>query len=400
MFADRDYVAYFAARQGSAIGSGIETVAVGWQVFQVRHQPFDLGLLGLVMFLPQALLAFPAGFAADRYDRRMVCIICTVLQIAGMLAFARLAATHAQSLVAYLAVAAVVGIANATAAPAQRSLLATIVRGEHFLRAQALTSSVNEFLSLASPALGGVLLLAGAPVAFIAAAAAYAAVAAAYAALRARGSASGALTMLEGAGEALRFVVDRKIILGAISLDLFAVLFGGATALLPVYADSILHVGPAGLGILRSAPALASGIVAAILIRRPLRRHVGRTLLLTVAGFGIATIVFGLSRSMWLSCAALAATGGFDMVSVVIRVALVQMGTPNALRGRVSALENVFIGASNELGEFESGLLAAFAGTTASVVIGGIGTLAVIALWAGLFPALRRFDRFEDAEPR
>lgn len=367
-------------------------------MFLLRHQPFDLGLLGLVLFLPQALLAFPAGYIADRYDRRLVCIICVSVQAACMVLFALLARSATASLALYLSVAAMVGIAGAVDAPAQRSLLATIVRGEHLLRAQALTSSLNQFVSVASPALGGALLLLGAPVAFATAALGYAAVVAAFMLLRPRGPASSELTLLAGANEALRFVFSRKVLLGAISLDLFAVLFGGATALLPVYADTILHVGPAGLGLLRTAPALGSALVAAVLIRRPLRRHVGRTLFFTVAGFGVATIVFGLSRNVWLSLAALAATGGFDMVSVVIRVGVVQLGTPNALRGRVSALENVFIGASNELGEFESGTLAAFVGTPASVVIGGIGTLVVIALWAAFFPALRAFDRIDEPE--
>ena len=363
----------------------------------MRHQPFDLGLVGLALFLPQALLAFPAGYAADRYDRRLICIACAVVQGLGMLIFAWLALHGTHSLALYLSVAALVGTANAMEAPAERSLLATIVRGSNFLRAQALTSSINAFVSIASPAVGGGLLALGAPVAFFAAAAAYAIALGAFALLEPRGEASGELTLLAGAGEALRFVVARKVLLGAISLDLFAVLFGGATALLPVYADSILHVGPVGLGLLRSAPGLGSALVAAALVRRPLRRHVGRTLFLTVAGFGAATIVFGLSRNLWLSLAALAATGGFDMVSVVIRVGVVQLGTPNALRGRVSALENVFIGASNELGEFESGTLAQFVGTPAAVVIGGVGTLLVIALWAIFFPPLRRFDRLDDA---
>ena len=371
-------------------------MAVGWQVFLLRHQPFDLGLVGLALFLPQALLAFPAGFAADRYDRRLICICCAAAQAAGMLLFAWLAFKGEKSLPLYLGVATLLGIAAAIEAPSERSLLATIVRGEHFLRAQALTSSVTQLISISSPALGGALLALGAPIAFCTAAAGYMAALIAFTLLEPRGEASGELTLREGAGEAVRFILARKVLLGAISLDLFAVLFGGATALLPVYADSILHVGPIGLGLLRSAPAVGSALVAAWLVRHPLRRHAGRTLFLTVAGFGIATIVFGISRNLWLSLIALAATGGFDMISVVIRVGVVQLGTPNELRGRVSALENVFIGASNELGEFESGTLAQFVGTPAAVVIGGIGTLAVIGLWAVLFPPLRRFDRLEE----
>jgi len=204
--------------------------------------------------------------------------------------------------------------------------------------------------------------------------------------------------LLHAAIEGIRFIFKRKIVLGAISLALFAVLFGGATALLPVYAASILHVGPTGFGILRSAPALGAALVAAFIARHPLKRRAGRVLFYCVAGFGVATIVFGISKNFWLSVIALALTGGFDMVSVIIRVALVQLGTPDAMRGRVNAVENVFIGASNELGAFESGTLAAFIGTEASVVAGGVATLVVIALWTVLFPKLRTFDRLDPSQ--
>ncbi|MBD5656070.1 MAG: MFS transporter, partial [Candidatus Eremiobacteraeota bacterium] len=193
--------------------------------------------------------------------------------------------------------------------------------------------------------------------------------------------------------EGLRFIASRPVIAGAISLDLFAVLFGGATALLPAFADTIFHVGPTGLGAMRSAPALGAAVVAAAIARRPLERHVGRTLLIAVAGFGLATIGFGIATNFVLSLALLVVVGGTDMVSVVIRSGLVQLATPNAMRGRVNAVENVFIGASNELGEFESGTLAGLIGVVPAVVAGGVGTLAVIALWGVFFPALRRADR-------
>jgi MFS family permease len=393
LLAERDFVAYFIARMGGAIAYRIESVAVGWQVFLLRHQPFDLGLVGLTLFVPQVVLALPSGFIADRFDRRIVCTLCALGEAASLLVFVGLASTGSRSLLAYLSATALVGIFHALGTPAERSLLAGIVRSQHFVRAQALTSSLGQLIVIAAPALGGALLVLGAPVAFSGAALVYVVAALGFWALRPRPVAPDDIPLGRAAGEGVRFIFSRPVLLGAISLDLFAVLFGGAVSLLPVYADQILHVGPAGLGILRSAPAVGGALVAAAIVRRPLSRNIGPLLYATVAGFGVFTIVFGLSRNMLLSLFALAATGGFDMVSVVIRNMIVQLGTPDAMRGRVNAVENVFIGASNELGAFESGTLAAFVGTVASVVLGGIGTLAVIAAWFFLFPALRRFDR-------
>lgn len=400
LFADRDFVAYFLARQGSSFAYRIEGVAVGWQVFQLRQQPFDLGLVGLMLFVPEVLLALPAGFVADRFDRRLVSLAGALTELLGMTFFAILALRHSHSLAAYLGATLFVGAAHAIAAPSDRSLLAGIVRSSHFVRAQATTSSLGQLIVIAGPAIGGALLVLGAPYAFGVAALGYAMSACGYLALSPRGSAGGEeLSLGKSAMEGIRFIFARPVLLGAISLDLFAVLFGGATVLLPVFASSILHVGPAGLGGLRSAPALGAAIVAATIARWPLQTRIGPLLYVGVAGFGIATIVFGLSKNLALSLVALVATGGFDMVSVVIRNALVQLETPNAMRGRVSAVENVFIGASNELGAFESGTLAAFVGTEASVVIGGVGTLVVIALWSVLFPQLRRFNRFGEDSP-
>ncbi len=393
LLGQREFVAYFLARQGAGLASRIEGVAVGWQVFLLRHQPFDLGLVGLALFVPQVALAFPAGFIADRFDRRAVCVLSTLGACGGMVAYLALALTGSHSLASYLLVTLAIGSAHAIAAPAQRSMLAGIVRSGEFVRSAALSNTIGELIDFAGPALGGVLLFFGTPIAFGGAALVYGAAVFGYAALRPRGPAHERVGLVRGAREAIRFIVDKPVLLGAISLDLFAVLFGGATALLPVYADQILHVGPLGLGALRSAPAIGAGLVAFAIVRRPLERRAGPLMFLTVAGFGVATIVFGASRNIWLSLVALAAIGAFDMVSVVIRQALVQLGTPDALRGRVSAIENMFIGASNELGEFESGTLASFIGTQPSVVLGGIATLAVIAMWAVFFPPLRRFDR-------
>lgn len=397
LFGQREFLAYFFARQSALLAFSIEDVAMSWQVFQLRHNPFDLGLIGLVLFVPQLLLALPAGVLADRYDRRMICIASTLTEALGLCGFVALVFLHVQSLAIYLGAVAFVGIAHSMGIPAQRSLLATIVRSEHFVRAQATSSSVGQLITIAGPAVAGALIALSTSIAFGAAALSYVAATVAFTFLQPREMAYENVPLLRAALEGIRFIFNRKIVLAAISLDLFAVLFGGATALLPVYATTILHVGPTGFGALRAAPAAGAAIVAAFIVRHPVSRKAGRTLLICVAGFGAATIVFGISRNFTLSLVALALTGGFDMVSMVIRNVLVQLRTPDAMRGRVGAVENVFIGASNELGAFESGTVASLIGTQASVVLGGIATIVVILAWAALFPELRRFDRLVEA---
>jgi MFS family permease len=399
LFAQREFAAYFAARQTSLLAFSIEDVAMSWQIFQLRHNPFDLGLIGLVLFLPQLLLAIPAGMLADRYDRRAICVLSTLTEAAGLCGFVALVLLHVHSLAIYLAAVAFVGTAHSIGIPAQRSLLANIVQAEHFVRAQATSSSASQLITIAGPAIAGALIAGSTMVAFAAAAACYIAAAAAFTRLSPREISHGGVPLFAGALEGIRFIFDRKVVLGAISLDLFAVLFGGAVALLPVYATSILHVGPTGFGALRAAPAVGAAVVAAYIARRPLSRNAGRLLLLTVAGFGAATIVFGVSRNFVVSLVALALTGGFDMVSMVIRTVLVQLRTPDAMRGRVGAVENIFIGASNELGAFESGTVASLIGTQASVVLGGVATIVVILLWSVFFPELRKFDRLVEAAP-
>lgn len=371
----------------------IEDVAVSWQIFQLRHSAFDLGLVGLVLFLPQLILALPAGVLADRADRRLICIVFSLVEAVGLGGFIALIAFGVHSLAVNLAAVAFIGIAHAAVVPAQRSLLANIVPPERFVRAQALTSSAGQLITIAGPAAGGALIAVSTPAAFFAAAVAYVAATAAFLFLSPhRTERAQDEPVMRAAFEGLRFIFRKRLILGAISLDLFAVLFGGATALLPVFATQILHVGPQGFGFLRAAPAAGAAIVAGYVARRSLDRGAGSLLLFCVAGFGVATIVFGLSRNFVLSILALALTGAFDMVSVVIRNALVQLGTPDEMRGRVGAVENVFIGASNELGAFESGGVAAVIGAPASVVLGGAATIAVILLWSILFPELRRFE--------
>lgn len=396
LFSHRSFRAYFIGLHSFGLGYGIEAAAIAWQIFSLRHRALDLGLVGLVLFLPSLLLALPAGVMADRVDRRLICIAVAATECVAVLAFLALSLSGSRSLPAYFAVIGLVGTAEAIAAPAERSLLVTLVTGEPYLRATAFASSFMQLIRIASPAIAGGLIAVSTPLAFGAAAACHAAATAAYIflpKLKAGGHSDRHAPFLHAAMEGIRFILHKKLVLGAISLDLFAVLFGGAAALFPIYAVNVLHVGAAGFGALRAAPAIGAAVVGAFLARHPVQHKAGPTLLVCVAGFGAATIVFGLSRSLLLSMVVLAIAGGCDMVSMVIRNVLVQYGTPDEMRGRVNAVENVFIGASNELGEFESGLVASLLNAEASVVLGGIATLVVVALSTVLFPQIRGYDR-------
>jgi MFS family permease len=390
---------YFFGMLSGDLAYQVQSVAVGWHVFTLGHRAFDLGLVGLALFLPTFVLALPAGVFSDRHDRRRIVTVTALLEAACVAAFVFAVYAHVTALAPYLAILTVIGVARAFGVPAERALLPNIVSAESYQRVQATYASLRELTVIGGPALGGVLVALSTPLALEVSAAALVACGVLLGALHIERTAREELPLSwREAFEGLRFVRSQPVLAGAISLDLFAVLFGGATALLPAFADGIFHAGPQGLGALRSAPAAGAALVAAFLARRPLRRRVGATLLVAVAGFGLATIAFGLSRSFVLSLGLLAIVGGTDMVSVVIRNGLVQLNTPDAMRGRVNAVEAVFIGASNELGAFESGTLAAAIGIVPSVVLGGTATLAVIALWSIFFPPLRDADRIE-AEP-
>jgi MFS family permease len=389
---------FFAGMLIGDLAYQVQSVAIAWHVFTLRHQPFDLGLVGLALFLPSLLLALPAGVASDRIDRRALAAGMQVGEALAVGGFVFAISRGVRQLAVYLAILLVVGAARAFGTPAERTLLPNIVPSERYLQTQATYSSLRQLIVIGGPALGGVLVALSTPLALGASAVALLVSAVLLRMLHIVRVVPTEPPRLADALAGLRFLRSRPIVAGAISLDLFAVLFGGATALLPAFADGIFHLGPAGLGLLRSAPAVGAALVAAYLARRAPERHVGRLLLVSVAAFGVATIAFGLSRNIVLSLALLAVVGGTDMVSVVIRNGLVQLGTPDAMRGRVSAVENVFIGASNELGAFESGTLAAFVGVVPAVVIGGVGTLAVIGLWSALFPTLRRADRIVQAD--
>jgi len=397
IFADANYRAYFAGFLSAEAGVQIQYVAIGWQVFIITRSPLDLGLVGLMMWLPAILFILASGMLADRFSRRNIVVAGRFGEVACAAAFVVMIAAGVRSPWAYLAMVFVLGTARALANPAQRTLLANIVPAERYANAQATYVSGREVLSMASPALGGVLIAAFSTIAAFGMAAAAGLIAAAGLSMlrvpQAERSAEPQTWKAFLAG--FSFVRAQPIIAGAITLDLFAVLFGGASALFPIYADTILHAGPIGLGLLRSAPSIGAAAVAAFLARNPPSRRVGSLLLSVVTGYGVAIIIFGLSTVLWLSLAALAVAGAFDVVSVVIRSAVIQLNTPDAMRGRVSAIESVFIISSGQLGGFESGAVAALIGTVPSVVAGGVATLVTVAACAVLFPTLRNADTLQ-----
>src|SRR5687767_3826246 len=381
---------YLAGRFIVAIAAQVQTVAVGWQVFSVSGDPLDLGLVALSQFLPFVLLILPAGHVADQYDRRRVQLITYLLLLACAVALLTMTVSGVTATAPILAVMVLFGVARAFNQPTGQALLPNIAPPGTFPQAVALNSSLGQIATIAGPALGGALIILGIGVAYGLSLVLLVIGVLLVTRLRAGGRTETSRqpvswqSLLSG----ITFVRSRPVVLGSISLDLFAVLFGGATALLPIYAGEILDVGPAGLGVMRAAPAVGAAVLAAALTVRPLRRHVGRWMFGGVVVFGVATIVFGLSTSFALSLVALVAMGAGDMVSVYIRHLLVQLETPDAIRGRVSAVNSVFIGASNELGEFESGVTAAWWGIVPAVVIGGAATLAVSVAWIRLFPVL------------
>ena len=391
-----DFRRFLAARLLANVGAQMVTVAVGYQVYQLTHQPLDLGLIGLSQFLPFVVLILPAGEAADRLDRRRIVAACYAILALCDVALTWFSLSGVSSPAPIFAVMALFGTARAFNMPTGQALLPNLVPRADFGSAVAINSSALQVATIAGPAIGGVVFLAGPGVVYGSVAILMALASLLTLSLAAGGRREGAREPVTARElfSGISFVRRRPVVLGSISLDLFAVLFGGATALLPVYASDILRVGPTGLGILRAAPAIGGAVCAAVLSARPLTRQVGRAMFGGVAVFGVATLVFGLSTSFLLSLVALAVMGSADMVSVYVRHLLVQLETPDAIRGRVSAVNAVFIGASNELGEFESGVTAAWFGTIPAVLVGGAATIVVAGLWTLLFPSLRRLDRF------
>lgn len=413
LLSNRRYAFYLASRLSLILAAQMLSVAVGWQVYEITGQALALGFSGLALFLPGFFLALPGGHFADRHDRRRILLISHLGFAIGAATLALMAyhptATfllgdnRSHRLAPIYIVLGVLGTIRAFSGPAGQAIMPSLVPRSQLERAVALSSSSWQLAMIAGPTLGGVLYAAtGRATAvyvasFVMALAAFGSVVCIGPAppsdQKKKREAPSWSTLLAG----LRYVWSDKPILGAISLDLFAVLLGGAVALLPIFARDLVHVGPWGLGVLRSAPAVGAATVALLLARFPLRRRAGMVMFACVLLFGIATIVFGLSRSFALSLASLLVLGASDMISVVVRSTLIQTRTPDEMRGRVGAVNLVFIGASNELGEFESGLTAHWWGPRAAVVVGGIGTCLVVFLWASLFPQLRDVNRLDEA---
>ncbi len=388
----RNPACFLVARFCATLGWQMMAVAVGWHVYALTHDPLALGLVGLSEFLPFVLLVLAGGHVADYAERRAVASRAYAVVLLCLLALFSLAVGDARHVWPIYLIIGVFGAARAFWAPAMQSMLPGLVPRSEFSGTVALNSMLYQIAAATGPVLGGVLYLAGAPVVYGACLLLFTVTLLLVRQIRAdtRPAAPPELGSAQRFLEGLRFVRGSPMVLGAISLDLFAVLFGGAVALLPIFARDLLHTGPVGLGLLRAAPGIGAGLAAVALALRPLRDHAGRALLGGVAVFGFCMIVFGLSRSLTLSFAALLLSGAGDMVSVYVRGILVPLATPDALRGRVSAVTSMFIGASNELGEFESGVTASWFGTVPSVVMGGVLTLAVAGAWARLFPGLRR----------
>lgn len=391
----RDFRLLISGRFVAQVGEMMVSVGVGWEIYARTREPFALGLVGLVQMIPVLLLSLPGGYIADRYNRKRVTLISQLLLIACSLALAVLSLTEGSLFLLYV-VLAIIGAGRAFNNPAESALTPQTVPPEYFFSAATWSTSVWQLSAILGPALGGLLIgITDVPATvYITNAAAGGVLVAALLMIRSeqREYASPDEPPLQALRGGIRFLRDSPVILGAITLDMFAVLFGGATFLLPVFASDILNTGATGLGIMRAAPSVGALMMVFYLSRHRPKQYAGRVLLLAVAGFGVATIIFGLSRSFWLSLAMLVALGALDNISVIIRHTLILTYTPDAMRGRVAAVNSVFIGTSNELGGFESGIAAALLGPVGAVVFGGFGTLAVVGAIARWSPALRKLS--------
>jgi MFS family permease len=403
IFRHRDFALYWGGSTLLTVGAMIEAVTIGWQVYQIgrstgtmEEAAFLVGMVGLVQFVPMFVLTLYAGSLADRMARRTIVVTAILAEALGVVGLTWTAMQEVPSLTVIFVIAAIFGAARAFLRPATWAMMPMLVPQDEVPRAISLVSLGGELAVITGPFLGGLLVAQSTATAYGVTAVLYVIGLLTMLMIRAnttpeRQPGSQITQIIEG----LAYVWQNKIIFGAISLDLFAVLLGGATALLPAFASDILNVGPTGFGLLRSGPAIGAALTALALSRWPLKRRAGVRMFWAVAAFGVATIIFGLSRSLWLSVLALAALGAADMVSVYVRQTLMQIVTPDHMRGRVSSVSGLFIAGSNELGEFESGVLSRFVGPVMAVVLGGIGTLIVTGSWAAMFPDLRRADRLD-----
>jgi MFS family permease len=405
-FAFRDFRRYQLARAGVILGAEAQAVAVAWQVYSITHRALDLGYTGLALFLPGLLFLLPAGHIADRFDRRRVILTCYSVQVFCTLALVTFARNGVTNVLAIYAVLFVIGMGRAFSAPASSALIPHLVPEKHFVNAVTWGGAIFQFANVTGPALGGLLFtlplarwmpgtrLDGAGIVYVFTLATLVWFLVLVVSLHVRlGRMEHRDVSLQVILAGFKYVWSMPLLLGSFSLDLFVVLLGGAVALMPIFAQEILHTGPRGLGLLRAAPAIGALTMSLVMARFPISRSAGKRLFICVAIFGVATAVFGLSHNLWLSLAALAISGAADTISVIIRGSLLQLATPPEMRGRVSAVNSLFIGASNELGEFESGLTAHWLGAVRATVFGGLGSLVVAGVWTLLFPALRNADQ-------
>ncbi len=409
-FAFRDFRRYQLARLAAILGAEAQSVAVAWQVYSITHRPLDLGYTGLALFLPGLIFLLPGGHVADRFDRRQVILICYSLQM--VCTSALLALTHfgTHGVLPIYAVLFLIGTGRAFSGPASSALIPHLVPEQHFVNAITWGGAIFQIANTVGPAMGGILFtlplaryaptwrLEGAGIVYIFTLFSLVAYLILVSSLHVRpGRMEHRSASLNVVLAGFRYVGRMPMLLGSFSLDLFVVLLGGAVALMPIFANEVLHTGPRGLGLLRAAPAVGALCTSLTLARFPLRRKAGPRLFTAVAIFGAATVIFGLSHSLWLSLIALAVSGAADMISVIIRGSVLQLATPPAMRGRVSAVNSLCIGASNELGEFESGLTAQWWGAVRATIVGGVGSLVVAGLWSVLFPSLRHADELTSA---
>jgi MFS family permease len=396
----RDFRFYSAARLIGIMGAEAQSVGVAWQVYQITHSALALGYTGLALFLPGIFFVLPAGHVADRYDRRAVILVCNSVQAIATALLLFLTLRGIGSIWVVYGILFLIGTGRCFSGPAASSLVPTLVPREHFINAVTWGASIFQIANVSGPMLGGLLFtvsfagrLNGAPLVYTFTLASLLIYLTLFALIRPRGAAEKKAFTVKTVLAGLHYVMQTRLLLGSISLDLFAVLLGGAVSLMPIFAQDVLHEGPHGLGLLRAMPSVGALMVSLTMIVWPLKRRAGKIMLVCVGLFGAATVVFGLSRSVLLSCAMLLVIGATDMVSVVVRSSILQLATPPEMRGRVSSVNWLFLGASNEFGEYESGLTAHWWGAVRAVVIGGAASMMVTGLWSVFFPALRHADK-------
>ncbi len=402
----REFRFYSAARLMGIMGAEAQSVGVAWQVYQITHSALALGYTGLALFLPGIFFVLPAGHVADRYDRRTVILTCYSVQALATSTLLWLALHHVRNIWLIYAILFVIGAGRCFSGPAASALVPTLVPKDHFVNAVTWGSSIFQIANATGPMIGGLLFTVplahlfagrfatfnGAPLVYCFTLLGLISFLSFFSVIKRRGGADKKGFTVETMLAGLHYVIGTRLLLGSISLDLFAVLLGGAASLMPIFAVDILHSGANGLGLLRAMPSLGALAVSLTLLVHPIKRRAGKTMLVCVGIFGIATIVFGLSRNIVLSCIALVIIGASDMISVVVRSSILQLATPPEMRGRVSSINWLFIGVSNEVGEYESGLTAHWWGAVRAVVIGGIASVAVTGSWSIFFPALRHAD--------